>query len=200
MVPLDTWSVPEERLQAPSISKSDTFFLKQNLEFVWGAQDIDLTELNDLFTKVIPCSSASSTLLCKCEISPAGDDACPLIYLASKPLHIRGIFPLQIRGQCSNWKEFVKVSVDGSVLHLNYSLRNDLQVGFPSRDLGKLQTALDNTYVTLWIRSTKKSRWAQAGQMLGFARAFSDKSLTATIWDVSVSFRSACGLVHLLAC
>lgn len=110
MVPLDTWSVPEERLQAPSISKSDTFFLKQNLEFVWGAQDIDLTELNDLFTKV----------------------------------------------------------------------------GFPSRDLGKLQTALDNTYVTLWIRSTKKSRWAQAGQMLGFARAFSDKSLTATIWDVSV--------------
>jgi len=54
MVPLDTWSMPEERLQAPSISRSDEFFLKQNLEFVWGAQDIDLTELNDLFIKVIP--------------------------------------------------------------------------------------------------------------------------------------------------
>jgi len=61
------------------------------------------------------------------------------------------------------------------------------QVGFPSRDLGKLQIALNNTHKILWVRSTKKSRWAQEGQMLGFARASSDKALTATIWDVSVS-------------
>lgn len=107
---MDSWSVPEERLQAPSISRSDEYFLKQNLEFVWGDEGLDLAELNNIFT----------------------------------------------------------------------------MVGFPSRDLGKLRVALDHTHKILWVRSTRKSRWAQEGQMLGFARASSDKALTATIWDVSV--------------
>lgn len=110
MASLDTWTMPEEGLQAPSISRSNEFFLKQNIEFVWGIEGIDLAELNNIFTLV----------------------------------------------------------------------------GFPSRDLGKLQIALNNTHKILWVRSTKKSRWAQEGQMLGFARASSDKALTATIWDVSV--------------
>ena len=64
------------------------------------------------------------------------------------------------------------------------------QVGFPSRDLHKLQLALDNTHAVLWIRSTKQSRWAKIGQLLGFARAFSDKALTATIWDVAVGLET----------
>ena len=60
------------------------------------------------------------------------------------------------------------------------------QVGFPKRDPGKLAMALANTHCTMWIRCTKGSRWARLGQLLGFARATSDKALTATIWDVAV--------------
>lgn len=61
------------------------------------------------------------------------------------------------------------------------------QVGFPKRDLAKLKVALDNTHAIVWIRSTKQSRWAKLGQLLGFARATSDKALSATVWDVAVS-------------
>jgi len=59
-------------------------------------------------------------------------------------------------------------------------------VGFPKRDPGKLQVALAHTHCTMWIRCSRGSRWARLGQMLGFARATSDKALTATIWDVAV--------------
>jgi aralkylamine N-acetyltransferase len=41
--------------------------------------------------------------------------------------------------------------------------------------------------VTVWIRATKATRWARQHQLLGFARATSDGSLTATIWDVAVN-------------
>lgn len=61
-----------------------------------------------------------------------------------------------------------------------------LQVKFPLRDETKLRVALERTHTTLWIRSTKQSRWAKKGQILGFARATSDSNLTATIWDVAV--------------
>jgi aralkylamine N-acetyltransferase len=64
--------------------------------------------------------------------------------------------------------------------------RSVLQVGFPRRNEDKLRKALDRTHTTLWIRCTKSSRWAKKGQLLGFARADSDGSLTATIWDVAV--------------
>lgn len=60
------------------------------------------------------------------------------------------------------------------------------QVGFPRRDPVKLQHALENTHTTLWLRATKQTRWAAKHQLLGFARATSDGSLTATIWDVAV--------------
>lgn len=65
---------------------------------------------------------------------------------------------------------------------------NDLfeKVGFPRRDLDKLKIALDNTYHLVWIRSTKQSRLAKMGQMVGFARATSDGVLSATIWDVAI--------------
>ncbi len=65
------------------------------------------------------------------------------------------------------------------------------QVGFPKRDPAKLAVALANTHCTMWIRCTRGSRWARLGQLLGFARATSDKALTATIWDVAVR-----GLMH----
>lgn len=60
------------------------------------------------------------------------------------------------------------------------------QVGFPSRDPEKLVRALAHTHRTLWIRSTRKSRVARFGQLLGFCRATSDGALSATIWDVAV--------------
>ena len=49
-----------------------------------------------------------------------------------------------------------------------------------------LQTALENTHAVIWVRCTRGSRWAKLGQLLAFARATSDKALTATIWDVAV--------------
>ena len=60
------------------------------------------------------------------------------------------------------------------------------QVNFPDRNINKLRVALENTYAIVWVRSTRNSRWARSGQLLGFARAFSDRALTATIWDVAV--------------
>lgn len=79
--------------------------------------------------------------------------------------------------------EFV-TSHEGIVL----SELNDLfeKVGFPRRDPDKLKIALDNTYHMIWIRSTKQSRLAKMGQMVGFARATSDGVLSATIWDVAI--------------
>lgn len=66
---------------------------------------------------------------------------------------------------------------------------NDLfeKVGFPRRDIDRLRVALDNTHSLLWIRSSKQTRLARAGQLLGFARATSDGALSATIWDVAVN-------------
>ena len=46
--------------------------------------------------------------------------------------------------------------------------------------------ALHFTHALTWIRATRKSRMARAGQLLGFARATSDGALSATIWDVAV--------------
>eukprot|EP00884_Botryococcus_braunii_P007634 jgi/Botrbrau1/16872/Bobra.150_2s0091.1 len=66
---------------------------------------------------------------------------------------------------------------------------NDLfeRVGFPTRDLDRLEVALQHTHCVVWIRATAGSRYARKGQLLGFARATSDKALTATIWDVAVN-------------
>jgi len=66
---------------------------------------------------------------------------------------------------------------------------NDLfeKVGFPRRDPEKLKVALENTYHLIWIRSTKQSRLARLGQLVGFGRATSDGVLSATIWDVAIA-------------
>jgi ribosomal protein S18 acetylase RimI-like enzyme len=60
-------------------------------------------------------------------------------------------------------------------------------VGFPRRDPDRLKVALANTHRLIWIRSTKQSRVARLGQLVGFARATSDGVFSATIWDVAVS-------------
>ena len=36
----------------PRVSKSDEAFAKDGVEFVWGADDVNVDELNDLFAKV----------------------------------------------------------------------------------------------------------------------------------------------------
>ena len=36
------------------------------------------------------------------------------------------------------------------------------------------------------MRATKTTRWAREGQVIGFARATSDRALFGTIWDVAV--------------
>lgn len=61
------------------------------------------------------------------------------------------------------------------------------RVKFPRRDPVKLKIALENTHQLIWVRTMKSSRLAQAGQMVGFARATGDGVLSATIWDVAVS-------------
>jgi GNAT superfamily N-acetyltransferase len=66
---------------------------------------------------------------------------------------------------------------------------NDLftRVGFPRRDPSRLAAALAATHRTVWVRAARKSRTAREGQLLGFARATSDRALCATIWDVAVT-------------
>lgn len=60
-------------------------------------------------------------------------------------------------------------------------------MGFPRRDPDRLTIALDNTHRMVWVRTTKQTRVAKLGQMVGFARATSDGVLSATIWDVAVN-------------
>ncbi|CAD7695420.1 unnamed protein product [Ostreobium quekettii] len=71
---------------------------------------------------------------------------------------------------------------------VNLEELNDLfeQVGFPRRDPDKLKLALEKTHTVIWIRHAKKSRWAKLNQLLGFGRAMSDGSISASIWDVAV--------------
>ena len=66
---------------------------------------------------------------------------------------------------------------------------NDLfeKVGFPRREPARLGAALAHSHRVLWVRCTKGTRWARAGQLLGFARTTSDGALAATVWDVAVS-------------
>jgi hypothetical protein len=59
-------------------------------------------------------------------------------------------------------------------------------VGFPRRDLTKLAVALKHTFALVWVRSTRQSRFAKLGQVLGFDRATSDGVFCAVIWDVAV--------------
>lgn len=80
--------------------------------------------------------------------------------------------------------EFVWGTKDLSVDELNMLFE---KVGFPRRDPGRLATALANTHTTVWVRAARKSRLAKEGQLLGFGRATSDGSLSATIWDVAVA-------------
>lgn len=57
------WAGSEEKLKAPQITRSDQQFLDQNLEFVWGCQGLNLTELNDLFEKVGAHQSTPSPVM-----------------------------------------------------------------------------------------------------------------------------------------
>lgn len=59
-------------------------------------------------------------------------------------------------------------------------------VGFPRRNVEKMEKALANTHRLIWIRATKATRFQKLGQCVGFARATSDGHLVATIWDVAV--------------
>ncbi|KAK9795520.1 hypothetical protein WJX73_005810 [Symbiochloris irregularis] len=61
------------------------------------------------------------------------------------------------------------------------------KVGFPKRNAESLTKALDASHKLIWIRHAKQTRWARLGQLLGFARATSDKAVSATIWDVAVN-------------
>jgi len=98
--------------------------------------------------------------------------------------------PVQIAGTDESFEEGLGVEfrseyVDGA---LDMEELNNLfvQVGFPRREEAKLAVALQNTYAMVWIRTTRKSRSAKIGQLLGFARATSDGVFNATIWDVAV--------------
>lgn len=62
-----------------------------------------------------------------------------------------------------------------------------VSVGFSARAREKLEKAVDNSHVALWATTTRDSRFARKGQVVGFARATSDGTFNATIWDVAVS-------------
>lgn len=55
-------------------------------------------------------------------------------------------------------------------------------VGWVRRPLAKVKTAIDNSFLTISVfSSSQKSK-----QLIGFARATSDYSFNATIWDVAI--------------
>lgn len=83
-----------------------------------------------------------------------------------------------------NGLEFVWGTAELGIDELNSLFE---KVGFPRRDPGRLALALANTHASIWVRAVRKSRLAKEGQLLGFARATSDGSLSATIWDVAVT-------------
>jgi len=62
-----------------------------------------------------------------------------------------------------------------------------VSVGFSSRACDKLQKAVDNSHLALWVTTTRDSRFAKEGEVVGFARATSDGTFHATVWDVVVS-------------
>ena len=63
-----------------------------------------------------------------------------------------------------------------------------LQVGWPSRPLSKVQTALANSFLTsgLYLRQNPSENSEETDQLIGLARATSDHVFNATIWDVLV--------------
>jgi GNAT superfamily N-acetyltransferase len=152
------WSTKlQGMLQPPKISKQDEEFFKIGVEFVEASDGIVVSELNDLFEKV-----GGGLLLCGAIGQRTPAPAWP-------PRCTRRVPPPAARRD---------------VLHACMHARP--QVSFPKRDPDKLKVALHNTHRLVWVRSTKQSRHARIGQMLGFARATSDGVLSATIWDVAV--------------
>eukprot|EP00951_Prasinocladus_malaysianus_P030622 scaffold289269_cov41-Prasinocladus_malaysianus.AAC.1 len=67
-----------------------------------------------------------------------------------------------------------------------------LQVGFPRRSPQRLSLALQHTHRVLWVRCIRTSHHGRVGKLVGFARATSDGSLAATIWDVAVGALVVC--------
>lgn len=55
-------------------------------------------------------------------------------------------------------------------------------VGWVRRPIKKVQTALDNSFITICLLEKKKD----SSVLIGFARATSDHSFNATIWDVVI--------------
>ena len=55
-------------------------------------------------------------------------------------------------------------------------------VGWVRRPIKKVKTALDNSFVTVCLLEKQKKR----NSLIGFARATSDHSFNATIWDVVI--------------
>ena len=44
----------DEKVSAPKLTKQDTAFEAENCQFVWGMQDLTVSDLNALFQKVPP--------------------------------------------------------------------------------------------------------------------------------------------------
>ena len=56
-------STVDEKVQAPELTKQDFAFEAENCQFVWGLQDLTVSDLNALFQKV---STASQTATFEC--------------------------------------------------------------------------------------------------------------------------------------
>ena len=63
-----------------------------------------------------------------------------------------------------------------------------VSVGFSARAHEKLEKAVDNSYASLWVTTTRNSRFAKEGQVVGLSfRRQATGVFHATIWDVAVS-------------
>ena len=56
-----SWQVNvDEKVSAPKLTKQDTAFEAENCQFVWGMQDLTVSDLNALFQKVSPHGTSST--------------------------------------------------------------------------------------------------------------------------------------------
>ena len=62
-----------------------------------------------------------------------------------------------------------------------------VSVGFSARAHEKLEKAVDNSYASLWVTTTRNSRFAKEGQVVGLNDDACWVGFHATIWDVAVS-------------
>ncbi len=168
----------------PCRSKSDDEFLEGlGVEFVWGAEGVDVGELNDLFEKVTRelllaiklCWLVSPEVESWTTGFTAGWCALGELPACRQPMSPACLAPSK---KCH-------AHPPAPLLTVHFPPAPPRQVGFPRRDPGRLTLALANTYRTVWVRAARKSRVAKQGQVRRW-RGLPGEAANNMIWEQTI--------------